>query len=95
MSDARAACIYARRTLELAVAWLYKNDASLKLPYQDHLSVLLHEPSFRTALGPAVWAKTRVVKELGNQAVHSHAPVRQFDALTAVRPCHHRAACRT
>ena len=89
MSDARAACFYARRTLELAVAWLYKNDAALKLPYQDHLSALLHEPTFRTALGPAVWAKTRVVKELGNQAVHSHAPVRQFDALTAVRELFH------
>ncbi len=65
MSDARGACFYARRTLELAVAWLYKNDAALKLPYQDHLSALLHEPTFRAALGPAVWAKTRVVKELG------------------------------
>ena len=89
MSDARGACFYARRTLELAVAWLYKNDAALKLPYQDHLSALLHEPTFRAALGPAVWAKTRVVKELGNQAVHSHAPVRQFDALTAVRELFH------
>ena len=49
MSDARAACFYARRTLELAVHWLYKNDSALKLPYQDHLSALLHEPSFRRA----------------------------------------------
>ena len=60
-SDARAACFYARRTLELAVAWLYKNDRALKLPYQEHLSALLHEPTFRAMLGPAVWAKTRVV----------------------------------
>ncbi len=89
MSDARAACFYARRTLELAVHWLYKNDSALKLPYQDHLSALLHEPTFRAALGPAVWAKTRVLKELGNQAVHSHAPVRQFDALAAVRELFH------
>ena len=91
LTDARAACFYARRTLELTVQWLYKNDSTLKLPYQDHLSALLHEPSFRTALGPAAWAKTRVVKELGNQAVHSHAPVRQFDALTAVRELFHFA----
>ncbi len=89
MSDPRAACFYARRTLELAVAWLYKNDRALRLPYQEHLSALLHEPGFRAALGPAVWAKTRVIKELGNQAVHSHAPVRQFDALTAVRELFH------
>jgi len=57
LGDARTACFYARRTLELAVAWLYKNDAALKLPYQDHLSALLHEPTFRAALGAAVWAK--------------------------------------
>lgn len=89
MNDARAASFYTRRTLELAVAWLYKNDASLKLPYQDHLSALIHEPSFRTAVGEAIFAKARVIKELGNLAVHSHKPVRQFDALTAVRELFH------
>jgi type I restriction enzyme R subunit len=88
-SDARAACFYARRTLELAVAWLYKNDASLKLPYQEHLSALLHEPTFRATVGDVIFAKARVIKELGNLAVHSHKPVRQFDALTAVRELFH------
>ena len=29
--DARTACFYARRALELAVAWAYKSDASLHL----------------------------------------------------------------
>lgn len=33
--DPRAACFYARRTLELLVHWLYKYDAKLRLPYQD------------------------------------------------------------
>jgi type I restriction enzyme R subunit len=67
MGDARAACFYARRTLELAVAWLYTNDASLKLPYQDHLSALIHEPTFRATVGDPVFAKARVIKELGNR----------------------------
>lgn len=31
--DPRTACFYARRALELTVAWLYKHDSSLKLPY--------------------------------------------------------------
>ncbi|HWC58236.1 MAG TPA: DEAD/DEAH box helicase family protein [Verrucomicrobiae bacterium] len=87
--DARTACFYARRTLELAVHWLYKHDPALKLPYQDHLSALLHEPSFRKCVGDAIFAKTRVIKELGNLAVHSHKPIRQFDALTAVRELFH------
>ena len=49
--DPRAACFYARRTLELAVAWLYKSDSALKLPYQDNLSALIHEPSFKLLSG--------------------------------------------
>jgi type I restriction enzyme R subunit len=53
-TDPRASCFYARRTLELAVAWLYKHDSSLRLPYQDHLSALIHEPSFRQTVGEAV-----------------------------------------
>ena len=51
--DARAACFYARWTLELAVNWLYRSDRALKLPYQDHLSARLHEPSFKAATGNA------------------------------------------
>ena len=69
--------------------WLYKHDAALKLPYQDHLSALIHDPTFRQATGPAVFAKTRVVKDLGNLAVHSHKPVRQVDALTAAKELFH------
>jgi type I restriction enzyme R subunit len=60
--DSRAACFYARRSLELAVAWLYKHDATLRLPYQDHLSALIHAPTFRNAVGPAIFAKIKVIK---------------------------------
>src|SRR5512139_1060030 len=84
-SDARGSCFYARRALELAVAWLYKHDAALKLPYQDHLSALIHEPTFRQSVGDIIFSKARVIKDLGNLAVHSYKPVQQFDALTATR----------
>jgi type I restriction enzyme, R subunit len=87
--DPRTACFYARRTLELTVHWVYKHDSDLKLPYQEHLSALIHEPTFRDRLGPALFAKARLIKELGNQAVHSHRPVRQFDAITAVKELFH------
>src|ERR1035437_1673307 len=30
--DARASCFYARRSLEITVSWLYKNDRALRLP---------------------------------------------------------------
>jgi type I restriction enzyme R subunit len=87
--DPRAACFYARRALELAVAWAYKSDASLHLPYQDNLSALIHEPTFKAVAGEAVFSKARVINTLGNQAVHSHRPIQQFDALTAVRELFH------
>ena len=87
--DPRSACFYARRALELAVHWLYKSDSTLKLPYQDNLSALIHEPTFRNALGPAVFAKMKVIKNLGNLAVHSHKKILESDALVAVRELFH------
>lgn len=90
-SDPRTACFYARRALELAVAWAYKHDASLKLPYQDNLSALIHEPSFKQAAGEAVFGKARVIVTLGNRAVHSHRPIPAEDSLVAVRELFHVA----
>ena len=88
-TDARAACFYARRTLELAVAWLYKHDRGLRLPYQDNLSALIHEPTFARVVGEAVFTKTKVIKELGNQAVHSTRKVLPADAVVATRELFH------
>src|SRR5574338_1460632 len=80
-ADPRTACFYARRALELAVSWAYKHDASLKLPYQDNLSALIHEPTFKQTAGEAVFSKARVIVTLGNRAVHSHRADAEADAL--------------
>lgn len=45
--DPRTACFHARHALELAVSWAYKHDSALRLPCQDNLSALIHEPSFK------------------------------------------------
>jgi len=90
-ADPRTACFYARRALELAVSWAFKHDAGLRLPYQDNLSALIHEPSFKQAAGEAVFSKARVINTLGNRAVHSHRPVPESDALAAVRELFHVA----
>jgi type I restriction enzyme R subunit len=89
--DPRTACFYARRALELAVAWAFKHDATLKLPYQDNLSTLIHEPSFKQAAGEAVFSKARVIVTLGNRAVHSHRAIPVDDAVAAVRELFHVA----
>src|SRR5437899_3302096 len=88
-ADPRTACFYARRALELAMAWAYKHDAALKLPYQDNLSALIHEPSFKQAASEAVFAKARVIVTLGNRAVHGHRAIPAPDALVAVRELFH------
>ena len=90
-SDPRTACFYSRRALEMAVAWAYKHDAALKLPYQDNLSALIHEPSFKQTAGEAVFSKARVIVTLGNRAVHSHRAIPVDDALVAVRELFHLA----
>jgi len=87
--DPRTGCFYARRALELAVAWAYKHDPALKLPYQDNLSALIHEPSFKQTAGDAVFSKARVIVTLGNRAVHSHRAIPADDALVAVRELFH------
>ncbi len=88
-ADPRTACFYARRTLELAVDWAYKHDATLKLPYQDNLSALIHEPSFKQAAGEAVFSKARVINTLGNRAVHGHRAIPLDDAVVALRELFH------
>src|SRR6266567_3005724 len=88
-ADPRTACFYARRALELVVAWVYKHDAALKLPYQDNLSALIHEPSFKQTAGEAVFSKARVIVTLGNRAVHSHRSIPADDAVVAVRELFH------
>ena len=88
-TDARASCFYARRTLELAIAWLYKHDKAFRLPYQDNLSALIHEPSFRQTVGDALFTKARLIKDLGNLAVHSTKKISPSDALNATRELFH------
>ena len=94
-ADPRTACFYARRTLELAVAWLYQTEGGrggcLRMPYKADLSAYLFEPSFQQLVGPAVHAKMDVIRRLGNKAVHDMRPVAAQDALAALRELFHVA----
>lgn len=87
--DPRTACFYARRALELTVNWMYQYDTSLELPYQDNLSALIHEPTFKILVGEAVFNKARVITKLGNHAVHSAKAIALSDAISAVRELFH------
>ena len=65
-----AAAIYARKTVEVAVHWLYKHDGTLRFPYETNLAALTHEPSFKALVGEAVFSKIRLITKLGNTAAH-------------------------
>jgi type I restriction enzyme R subunit len=88
-TDARSCCFYARRTLELAVDWLYEHDSALKKPYDDNLSALIYEPTFKQNLPGELFLKVKTIKEVGNLAVHSRKPITERDALRATKELFH------
>jgi type I restriction enzyme, R subunit len=88
-TDPRTSCFYARRVLEHVVAWLYRSDRSLKTPYDESLSALIHTSEFRTLVGQPLLTKAKLIKDLGNRAVHSQKRILAQDAVTAVRELFH------
>jgi type I restriction enzyme R subunit len=88
-NDARSSCFYARRALELALEWLYQHDSSLKRPYDNNLSALIYEPSFKNALTSDLFLKVKTIKDVGNIAVHSRKAVAERDALRVTKELFH------
>src|SRR5579859_4972840 len=89
LSDPRSSCFHARLALESAISWLYARDASLRDPYENTLSARIHEASFRRLVGEPIVAKARIIKDLGNAAVHETRAVAPEKAVTAVRELFH------
>lgn len=89
--DPRTACFHARRALELAVGWAFKYDRALRMPYQDNLMALLHEPTFKAAMGEAVFVKAKLIAQVGNRAVHQARPIAPAEAVATVRELFHFA----
>ena len=89
LSDPRSACFYARLALETAVNWMYDNDRSLRSPYDDNLSALIHEGTFRALVGNVLVAKARIIKDFGNKAVHDTRAVAPQTSVTCVRELFH------
>lgn len=84
-----AAAFFAGKTVEVAVKWAFRNDPGLKLPYQDNIAALLHEPTFRQAAGEAVYSKARYINTLRNRAVHEEKKINPGDAVGAVKELFH------
>lgn len=77
--------ILSRRALELAVRFVYSYDAELKLPYQDNVSSLIHERTFRDIIEPRLFPMLKYTIHLGNVAVHTNSKIKRDEAVIALR----------
>ena len=77
--------ILTRRALELAVRFVFSYDSDLKLPYQDNVSSLIHEYSFRSIIEPRLFPMLKYTIRLGNVAVHTNTNIKRDDAIIALR----------
>jgi type I restriction enzyme, R subunit len=85
LSDPRTACFYARRTIELLVEWVYDNDGQLERPIAAQtLADLMYARVFCDVAGEQM-RRFRLLKDLGNKAVHRSDPIRPGDAVLAAR----------
>ena len=84
LGDPRTACFYARRTIELLVEWVYANESLLQRPWgEPSLSQLIHAVDFRQLAGPQLLGRLKLLKDLGNDAVHRAAPIPPGSAVLA------------
>lgn len=87
-NDPRAAAIYARRTLEISLKWLYKKDSSLKAPYEASLAAMIHEPTFSGAIKKGLFLDIKFIHRLGNIAAHSDQKISAEEGVKTVMALH-------
>lgn len=86
--DPRTTCFYARRTVELTVAWIYRTQ-NLPEPYKSDLAARLHHGGFVAVVGHGLVAKMDLIRKLGNAAVHEARPVSRPDGQKALAELFH------
>ena len=69
----------------LAVRFVFTFDNELKLPYQDNISSLIHERTFRSIIEPRLFPMLKYVIWLGNKAVHTNKKITRDDAIVSLR----------
>ena len=77
--------ILSRRALELGVKWLYANDNDLTIPYQDNLSALVHDITFKNIIDEKLLKQIEYIIKLGNFAVHNNKKISREEAILALR----------
>jgi type I restriction enzyme, R subunit len=81
----RLSALMCRIALEDAIRWMYDHDEELSMPYQNSLSALMSEPSFKDNLAPSLNEKIQLIRKLGNQAAHTKAKPDPLAVLASIR----------
>ncbi len=76
--------ILSRRALEIAVKWLYANDSDLKMPYQNNISALIHDITFKNIIDKKLFDQINYIIKLGNIAVHSTKKIQRAGAVLSL-----------
>ena len=88
LRDPRAAAIFARRTLERSLKWLFDNDTALKAPYEKSLAAMIHEPTFASNIKKGLFHDIKFIHRLGNVAVHGDQTISTEESLNATVSLH-------
>ncbi|SHH49478.1 DEAD/DEAH box helicase family protein [Tepidibacter thalassicus] len=80
--------ILSRRALELAVKWVYSFDSVLRVPYQDNLSSLIHDPNFTCIIDSKLFPLIKYIIKLGNVAVHTNSNISREEAILSLHNLH-------
>lgn len=73
--DPRSSLLYARRSIEALLAWLYDADDALTLPYKSDLNGLMSEPTFKRLAGETIVSKFHLIRKVANSAIHTNAAI--------------------
>ena len=80
-----ATVTFVRKALELAVKWVYANDAELRMPQQPNLATLIKGKKFRDIIPYNMSGLLSYIQQLGNKAVHSERIVKREEAVLSLR----------
>ena len=80
-----ATVTFVRKALELAVKWIYANDAELRMPPQINLASLIKGKKFKDILPYNMSGLLSYIQQLGNKAVHSGRVITREEAVLSLR----------
>ncbi len=86
ISTSNVTCtIMCRRALEVAVKWLYANDESLVMPYQNSLSSLIYDINFKNMVDENIFNEIAYIIKLGTYTIHSNKKVKREEAIVCLK----------